>query len=125
MGENWIAAFHRSIEALSKQQEAVRSVRKVISEARIPRADLERSFAIVRSALIEEAVEKTPSSVEEICGFCGKRQSEVSRLVVAAAATICNECVEIAREAIVWADREEAPRIPFSRLLRRSNRKHD
>ncbi len=35
-----------------------------------------------------------------VCSFCGKSAGEVGKLVVAAAASICNECTDLSRQII-------------------------
>jgi ATP-dependent Clp protease ATP-binding subunit ClpX len=41
------------------------------------------------------------------CSFCGKSESQVSKLVAGPGVCICDDCVELARQAIAEAEEPE------------------
>ena len=41
-----------------------------------------------------------PKSAERRCSFCGKRQSEVTRLIAGPGVFICDECVNVCSEVL-------------------------
>lgn len=48
-----------------------------------------------------ERVRLSPPAAPRTCSFCGKDESEVSRLVAGPTAFICNECVELSASVII------------------------
>jgi hypothetical protein len=47
---------------------------------------------------LEEIV--SSDSFKQVCGFCGKQNTEVARLIAGPSAMICNECVGLCQEIL-------------------------
>ena len=54
---------------------------------------------------------KTPSDIS--CSFCGKKQEEVSKVVVGPEVYICNECVQVCNEVLVEEGKRAEPAGPM------------
>jgi ATP-dependent Clp protease ATP-binding subunit ClpX len=53
----------------------------------------------------------TPSGIT--CSFCGKKQEEVSKVVVGPEVYICNECVQVCNEVLVEEGKRAEPATPM------------
>ena len=60
---------------------------------------------IVDSVDADEPVERQPGDRESHCSFCGKRASNVSKIIEAQQVNICNECVAVCNR--VMAENQE------------------
>jgi hypothetical protein len=55
----------------------------------------------------------TPMVEDAKCGFCGKKQTEVAKLIFGPSAKICNRCVELADDALATPVPATRPREAF------------